>query len=147
MLEAFRELSVLFFDTFKGCFACIPILILSFLPLFFLQALLWSIPAFEISFRNNPLIRESRWDYHRGQPQLLPSTTTGNCWTCSIWFTQHHPSSTTTRQQGCLMVATFSHPFPTLARTHAITSLLPLFWAVSNTFVWTHLSSRCQLWN
>lgn len=37
-----------------------------------LLALVWAIPAFEISCSSNPLIRVSRWDYHRGQPQSLP---------------------------------------------------------------------------
>ncbi len=38
---------------------------------------LWAFPAFEISCSSNPLIRVSRWDYHRGQPQFLPRTITG----------------------------------------------------------------------
>lgn len=40
-------------------------------------SLVQAIPAGEISSRSNPLIRVSRWDYHRGQPQWLPSTRAG----------------------------------------------------------------------
>lgn len=41
------------------------------LPLLFcLLAPVWAIPAFEISFSSNPLIRVSQWDYHRVQASV-----------------------------------------------------------------------------
>lgn len=43
-----------------------------FLSPFAPLAVAWTVPAFEISRSGNPLIRASRWDYHRGQLWLLP---------------------------------------------------------------------------